>query len=138
MEVRPGGVIGTHAWTIYIDDFAELEDVDFCDLTKLQGTMSPELESLLDHYDRVGLPGTIDCQRVPRTKILGEDVNGALGRRDLPSLFQAGLFDMVAWAGSQPRLSLVARQVVQGRLNRRPDKQKTNAFLCHMHQLHHS
>ena len=104
LQVRPDGVVGAHAWTIYIDDFAELEDLDFRDLTKLQGTTSPELEALLLHYDEVGLPGTIDSRRLPRTKILGEDVNGAMGRRDLPSTFQAGLCDMVAWAGSQPRL----------------------------------
>ena len=58
-------------------DFAELEDLDFRDLTKLQSTVSPELEALLAHYDTVGLPGTVGSQRLVRTRILGEDVNGA-------------------------------------------------------------
>ena len=48
------------------------------------GSMSGELAELLQLYQTEDIPGTVEAVRAVKAKALGEEENGALGRRDLP------------------------------------------------------
>ena len=107
-----------HHWIVYIDDFRQDEEFAVEEMTTLTSTRSDELRQLVDFYKVNGMPGTLDAERSPSTKSLGETVEGRLRRRDFPARYHADAPDLVTWAGSQASLAQQRRQVVQGNLNR--------------------
>ena len=112
-EVMPGQNLREgNRWIVYIDDFRHDEESAEEQMTVLPSTRSAELTQLLDFYQDNGMPGTLEDSRSPSARSLGEQVDGRLGRRDLPARYHAEAQDLVCWAGSQTTLAQQRHQVI--------------------------